>query len=191
MVWNVQSSLPLRASKPRTSSFTCVFEFGRAPTPPAGPTITTSPTTIAGDDEPASTLSVGPRNPRRRSTTPASPNSRFGSPVLASSDQRKKPGVTTNTRLSSPPPLQNATPRPDVLRGPARKRSPSFGRQTQSVSPDFASSATTLRVAPAVAYSTPPTISGVVSLFSSGFGPKLPADHRHATLRSFTLRALI
>ncbi len=159
--------------------------------PPAGPTITTSPTTIAGDDEPASTCSVGPRSPRRKSTTPASPNSRFGSPVVASSDQRKKPGVTTNTRLSSAPPLQYATPRPDILRGPSLKRSPSFGRQTQSVSPDLASIATTFRVAPAVAYSTPPIMSGVVSLLSSGFGPKLPPDQRHATLRSFTLRALI
>src|SRR4029078_12276413 len=90
------------------------FDFRRALPPPAAPTTTTSPTTIAGDDEPASTSGLSPRNPTRRSTVPASPNSRFGRPGGASSDQRKKPGVTTKTRLSSAPSLQYATPRPDV-----------------------------------------------------------------------------
>ena len=72
-----------------------------------------------------------------------------------------------------------------MLRGAVRKRSPSFGRQTRTSRRSPASIATTLRVAPAVAYSTPPIISGVVSLFISGFGPKLPPYQRHAIFEIF------
>jgi hypothetical protein len=72
-----------------------------------------------------------------------------------------------------------------------RNRSPSLGRQIHSVSPLPASIATTLRVAPAVAYSTPPIMIGVVSLFISGFGPKLPPCQRQATFKSLTFCALI
>ena len=106
-----------------------------------------------------------------RSTTPFSPKPGAWRPVSASSAPeiearrhrraaRRSPARRSSTRA----------PRPEVCRGAGLKRSPSFGRQTQSVSPLPASIATTLRVTPTVVYSTPPIISGVASFASRASG---------------------
>jgi hypothetical protein len=63
----------------------------------------------------------------------------------------------------------------------AHRVSSPVGRHCQSVCPDAASIATTSRLAPAVVYITPSTISGLTCIATAGRGPKLRADQRQAT----------
>ena len=62
---------------------------------------------------------------------------------------------------SSAPSAQYASPRPDNRRGAASARAPSSTLNTHLSSPVAASSANTARRVPPVAYSMPPTTSGV------------------------------
>ena len=76
-------------------------------------------------------------------------------------------------------------------RGNKLARSPSSSRYIHNVSPVSASAAITARRCPAVKYSRPPIINGVVSMLPSLRGPKLFDFHRHATRNLLTLSALI
>src|SRR5262245_9484664 len=64
-------------------------------------------------------------------------------------------------------------------------------RYVHNISPVFASSATTARRVPAIAYTTPLTISGVPSSLLSGRGPRLSVLKRHAISILLKLDALI
>ena len=147
MVWNLQSCVPVRASKPRTNPGVLRLLRGRPPCSWAGPTMMTSPVTTGGELFPIvpASASTGAPSPCMRSTVPCAPNPSTGRPVPASSATRWNPGVTVMTRSSPLPSLQNATPRPELRRGARWYRTPSSGRQTHSVSPVAGSAATTAR----------------------------------------------
>ncbi len=76
-------------------------------------------------------------------------------------------------------------------RANSRRAGPSFSLCIQSISPVAASSATTALRAPAVEYSLPFTISGVLSNRYSGWGPSASVLNRQATSSLLKLVALI
>src|SRR6266508_3572167 len=95
------------------------------------------------------------------------------------------------TRSSPLPSVQYDRPRPESCRGAHLvARSPSSMPYIHFSSPVFASSATTERRVPAVAYSIPLTMSGVPSSLVSGRGPRLSVLNRHATSSLLKLLAL-
>jgi hypothetical protein len=63
----------------------------------------------------------------------------------------------------------------------AHRVSSPVGRQCHNCCPVAASSATTSRLALAVVYITPSTISGLICIEVAGRGRKLRADQRQAT----------
>ena len=161
----------------------CVRGAGASANVP--PTTTTSRATVGAACSPISPLtrSIGRPSPTTaaalRSTSPPSPKPDTRAPVAASSATRRKPSVTYRMRASAPS-VQYASPRPDSRRGARAARSPSCALCIQSSSPVAASSATTARRVPPVAYSTPPAIRGVPSSLNSGPGPRLSVLKRHA-----------
>src|SRR6266545_1008587 len=96
------------------------------------------------------------------------------------------------TRSSPLPSVQYDRPRPESCRGAHLvARSPSSMPYIHFSSPVFASSATTERRVPAVAYTIPLTMIGVPSSLFSGRGPRLSVLNRHATSSLLKLLALI
>src|SRR5215813_15611668 len=94
-------------------------------------------------------------------------------------------------RSSPRPSVQYERPRPDNCRGAIAARLPSRRLYDHINSPVFASSATTDRRVPAVAYTTPLTMRGVPSSLYSGRGPRLSVLKRQATSSLLKLAALI
>ena len=127
----------------------------------------------------------------RRSTTPASPNSRLGKPVVASSDHRKKPRRHDEYALvfRAAAPVGDAAARhlarPFVEAAPLVRPPDPKSLARLCVDRDDVPRCTRGRVEHAADHQRR------VLALSSGVGPKFAADQRHATLRSFTLRALI
>jgi hypothetical protein len=92
---------------------------------------------------------------------------------------------------SSVPSVQYDSPRPESRRGAAAPRAPSSREYDHFSSPVAASSATTARREPAVEYSRPFTMSGVLWKLNSGRGPRLSVLKRHATSSPAKLAAVI